>query len=118
MAKALDIAKQYYDSFSGDGSILGEILAEDLRFTGAMAQAENRAEFLELLAGMGPMVKGIKMYKQFENGEYISSFYDLRTSTPAGDVPMAELLRVRKGKIQEINLYYDARAFADLPAPQ
>jgi len=91
-----------------------EVVAENIVFTGPVAQVNGLAAFTELNEGFLPMVRGNKLNQAVESGDFVitQSLFDI--ATPSGKViqlDMSEWYEIKDGKIQSIKIYYDADEF-------
>ena len=112
-----EVFRLYLERFtSGDVDGAAELLTEDFTFVGPILQANNKAEFLTGSAGLGPMVRGCEMHRQWLDGDEVCSIYDFKIETPAGSgsIPMAEWSVVRDGKLASSRLLFDTAAMAAL----
>lgn len=112
-----DVFTTYLDRFtSGDIDGAAELLDDSFTFHGPMLQADGKAEFLAGSAGLGPIVRGYEMHRQWIDGDEVCSIYDFEVETPlgSGSVPMAEWSVVRDGKLVSSRLLFDTAAFAAL----
>jgi ketosteroid isomerase-like protein len=111
------VFREYLDRFTaGDLAGAGDLLAEDFSFRGPMLESEGRDAFLEGASGLGPVVRGNQMLRQWEDGEEVCSVYEFRVETPAGagSIPMTEWVRVRDGKLVSARLIFDTAQMAAL----
>jgi ketosteroid isomerase-like protein len=114
---AAQVFREYLDRFTtGDMDGVRELLAEDFSFEGPMLQAEGRDAFLEGASGLGRVVRGNQMLRQWEDGEEVCSVYEFKIETPAGagSIPMTEWVRVRDGKLASARLIFDTAQMAAL----
>jgi ketosteroid isomerase-like protein len=114
---AAEIVRTYLDRFtSGDSAGAADLLADDFRFHGPMLQSEGKAAFLAGSAQLGPIMRGIRIHRQWEDGDQVCSIYDFTIETPAGtgSIPMAEWNTVRDGKLASARLIFDTAAMAAL----
>ena len=110
---AADVFRSYLERFTaGDVDGAAELLAEEFTFVGPMLQANGKTEFLAGSAGLGPIVRGYEMHRQWVDGEEVCSVYDFKIETPigAGSIPMAEWSVVRDGKLVSSRLLFDTAA--------
>ncbi len=111
------VFREYLDRFTaGDLEGARELLAEDFSFDGPMLQAHGRDEFLAGAAGLGPIVRGNQMLRQWEDGDEVCSVYEFKVETPlgAGSIPMTEWARVRDGRLVSARLIFDTAQMAAL----
>lgn len=109
MGQALDTVNQFMQS--QDTSLL----ADDFKFIGPVDQTNSIEAFVKLNQSFFPMVTGMRMLKQFEDGEDVCSIYEIDFKPPAGNVltlKVADWVVVKNGKMVEERLYYDAREYA------
>jgi SnoaL-like domain len=109
MGQALDTVNRFMQS--QDTSLL----AEDFRFIGPVDQISGIEAFMKLNQSFFPMVTGMRMLQQFENGEDVCSIYEMDVKPPNGDsltLKIADWVTVKNGKMVEERLFYDAREYA------
>ena len=109
MGQALDIVNQFMQS--QDTSLL----ADNFRFIGPVDQTTGIEAFMKLNESFFPLVTGMRMLKQFENGDDVCSIYEMDLKSPAGTsltLNVADWVVVKNGKMEEERIYYDAREFA------
>jgi hypothetical protein len=116
-----DVFRAYLDRFTS-GDIVGaaELLDDEFSFYGPMLQSEGKAAFIDGASGLGPMVRGNRMIRQWVAGEDVGSIYEFEIETPAGagSITMAEWATVRDGKLASSRLIFDTAAMSALmPAP-
>ncbi len=109
MGQALDIVNQFGQS--QDTSLL----ADNFRFIGPVDQTTGIESFMKLNESFFPSVTGMRMLKQFENGNDVCSIYELDVKSPSGKsltLNIADWVVVKNGKMVEERIYYDAREYA------
>lgn len=109
IGQALDIVNQFMQSQNTS------LLAEDFRFIGPVDQTSGIKAFIKLNQSFFPMVTGMRMLRQFENGEDVCSIYEVDVKPPTGDsltLKVADWVMVKNGKMVEERLFYDAREYA------
>jgi ketosteroid isomerase-like protein len=114
---AAEIFRTYLERFtSGDTAGAAELLADDFRFQGPFLQSEGKAAFLEGSAQLGPIMRGVEIHRQWQDGDEVCSIYDFKieTAAGAGSIPMAEWSSVRDGKLASGRLIFDTAAMAAL----
>jgi hypothetical protein len=117
MGQAREVVNKFYDLYLNRHTVEGleNLLAEDMRFVGPLAESSSAAEHLQVLTQVLPTVAGWKKIKQFENGDDVITIYELHVNAPNGQrltVPMSEWTRISGGRMVEQTLYYDPREFA------
>jgi ketosteroid isomerase-like protein len=114
---AAEIFRTYLERFtSGDTAGAAELLTDDFRFHGPFLQSEGKAAFLEGSAQLSPIMHGVQIHRQWQDGDEVCSIYDFKIETPAGvrSIPMAEWNSVRDGKLASARLIFDTAAMAAL----
>lgn len=109
MGQTLDLVNRFMQS--QDPSLL----ADDFRFIGPVDQTTGIDAFMKLNEGFFPLVTGMRMLKQFEQGNDVCSIYEMDLTSPSGTsltLNIADWVVVAKGKMVEEHIYYDAREFA------
>ncbi|CAG0999544.1 hypothetical protein ARNL5_03975 [Anaerolineae bacterium] len=109
MGQALETVNKFMQS--QDTSLL----AGEFRFVGPVDQTTGIEAFMKLNEVFFPLVTGMRMLKQFENGEDVCSIYEMDLKSPSGTpltLKIADWVVVKKGKLVEQRIYYDAREFA------
>ena len=114
---AADVFRTYLDRFtSGDIAGAAELLTDDFSFHGPILQSQGRAAFVEGASGLGPIVRGNEMVRQWVEGDEVCSVYDFKVETAAGagSIRMAEWATVREGKLASARVIFDTAAMAAL----
>jgi ketosteroid isomerase-like protein len=112
-----ELFRTYLERFtSGDVDGAAELLADGFTFVGPILQANDKAEFLAGSSGLGAIVRGCDIQRQWVDGDEVCSIYDFKIETPAGagSIPMAEWAVVRDGKLVSSRLLFDTAAMAAL----
>jgi len=116
MRTAREIVNHYYDvcnNKQGDG--FASLIAEKIEFEGPIMRLSGTKQYVEAVAPLLKFHKGMRMLKQFEDGDHVCSIYEMTLGTPAGGtltLAFADWIRVAGGKLVEQKLYYDPREFA------
>jgi ketosteroid isomerase-like protein len=112
-----EIFRTYLARFtSGDRDGAAELLTDDFRFHGPILQSQGKAAFLEGSASLDPIMRGVDVHRQWEQGDELCSIYDFKIETPAGagSIPMAEWNTFRDGKLASARVIFDTAAMAAL----
>jgi hypothetical protein len=113
VASAAAVVEQYQRAFgSGDVQSARSLLADDLHFEGPIDQFEKADDYIESVAKLHQIVKGIDVKKILADDTDVVTIYDMHTNTPAGTSNIAEWATVANGKIVAIRVFFDARPFA------
>lgn len=108
MGKALDIVNKFLQG--QDDSVV----ADDFKFIGPVDQTEGKEAFMKLNAAFFPLVRGMRMLQQFENGNNVCSIYEMDLEMPSGKKPtlkIADWAVVKSGKIVQSQIVYDPRDY-------
>ena len=116
MKTAREIVNRYYDLCNHrQGEGFASLIAENIEFEGPVMRLSGAEQYV---GAVGPLLKfhqGMRMLKQFEDGDHVCSIYEMTLVTPAGGtltLAFADWIRVAEGKVAEQKLYYDPREFA------
>jgi ketosteroid isomerase-like protein len=113
MSKAAEVVEQYHAAFgNGDAQAARSLLADDLHFKGPIEEFDSADQYMESVGKLAQIVTGVDVQKVVAEGDDVVTIYDLHTNTPAGTSNVAEWATVRKGKIAEMRVFFDARPFA------
>jgi hypothetical protein len=109
MGRALDVVSEFMQSHDP------ALLSEQFTFVGPVDQTTGIAAFMQLNEGFFPLVTGMRMLQQFENGDHVCSIYDMDLRSPVGQaltLHIADWVTVHDGKLEAERIYYDAREYA------
>lgn len=116
MTNARETVNRFYDVCNNkQGQGLDGLVADNITFEGPLMRLSGASQYL---ATVGPFLKfhkGVRMFRQFEDGEHVCSIYEMTLGTPTGGTftsVFADWIRVVDGKVAEQKLYYDPREFA------
>ncbi len=111
MAKPIDLAMKYMESFFGRSPIdvMEPILAENLIFDGPFHRSSTAKEYLDSLRENPPKDVNYKLEATFENEESVCLIYIF--SKPGVETRMAQTFGISNGKICKISLVFDTDAF-------
>ena len=91
-----------------------EFIADDITFTGPAAQVSGIEAFIKLNEGFMSMVRGARLNKAVEVGNFVITQVEIDVAMPSGKtitLDMSEWYETKDGKIQSIKVYYDAEEF-------
>jgi len=120
MTSPKTIFESYLGAFTAnDTERAAALLTDDFEFDGPMMQTSGKSAFLEGAAQLGPIVRGYRMIRQFEDGDDVCSIYDFEVETPVGKgaIRMSEWSTVRDGKLASSRLIFDTPKFGALMPP-
>jgi ketosteroid isomerase-like protein len=113
MAGAADVVQRYQRAFGrGDVQTARSLLADDLHFRGPIEEFDSADDYMQSVGKLAQIVTGTDVKKVLADGDDVVTIYDLHTNTAAGTSNVAEWARVKKGKIAEMRVFFDARPFA------
>lgn len=117
----VEIANRYYDAWRlRAGDMSGVPLAEDLVFTGPVADFTDAGGFRAMAAQAGAGVRSFTVRHQFAAGDLVCSVIDWEMDPVPGMMTSAEVLTIREGRIVRGELIYDGeqlrRAMAESAA--
>ncbi len=115
MGKAREVVERYYDAFDRKDPAWKELVAPDVRFAGPLQSAEGSEQFNELTEMFLQFHKATQVVARFEDGNRVCSILDFDLATPAGgqmSCLVTELATVADGKLSDVTIIYDPRAFA------
>jgi len=113
---ALEIVNRFYEATDRqEVERLGEMVAEDVVFTGPVMQATGAEAYLHMNGQLLPFHRETRMLAQFEREDDVCSLYEMDLETPTGatiTMTMADWIRIEAGKIAEQRIFFDPRSFA------
>ena len=116
MGKAADAVNRFYDVCNNrQGEGLEGLILGDVEFEGPLMKLRGAHEYLSTVGPFLKFHKGMRMLRQFEEGDHVCSIYEMTLSTPTGGtltLGFADWIRVEGGLVAEQKLYYDPREFA------
>lgn len=92
---------------SGDRQTALALCHADLRFNGPMQTRFSAEEHLSALAAVAATVTDLSIIRTIAQGDGVVVIYDLRMSSLATSVAIAELNVLRGGKLIEICAFFD-----------
>ncbi|MGH1341737.1 MAG: nuclear transport factor 2 family protein [Nannocystales bacterium] len=114
MTTPANIFSAYLDAFTaGDLESAFALVADDFVFHGPMLQSKGKAAFVEGASGLGEIVKGHDILRQWSDGDEACTIYDFHIETPVGkaSVTMTEWVLVRNGKLARSRLVFNSPEF-------
>lgn len=91
-----------------------KLIADDVTFNGPVDKYKGKKAFIEKNELFMPMVRGVSPHRRFEENGLVVTEATYQLAAPSGkviDLKTVELCLTREGKIQAIDLYYDAEEF-------
>jgi hypothetical protein len=109
---AASIAESYFRAWkSEDWEMLRSLLSDDATFRGPLASIDGADGLLEGLKRMAEITTDIVVHKRFVDEPDVLSWFDLHTSI-ASPAPTANWSHIENGKINAIQVTFDARELA------
>lgn len=106
------IAATYMSAWKeGDFGTLRSLLADDVTFSGPLAELTNADDCVAGLRRMSQIMTDIVVRKRLSDDTDVITWFDLHTSV-APPVPTANWSHVEDGKITRIRVAFDARPLA------
>ena len=111
------IVDRYLDSFYRDDfDTARTLLSNDLSFKGPFVQVDGADRFVASADGLRQIVRGHRTLRQWQDGNEVSTLYQMQLETPAGkgSVLVSEWNTVREGKVASAVLVFDTAEFQKL----
>jgi predicted SnoaL-like aldol condensation-catalyzing enzyme len=106
-----EIVKKFLNGFNDPTQIQEslDLLADNYKFENPMVKLNSKVEFMKLAQEIGAVITGIDVIHTSENGNWVATFYDFKSSIPKLESNIAsEWFRLENGIIKESHLIYDA----------
>jgi SnoaL-like protein len=114
-----DIVRSYYRAWtSREMTKARSLLADELKFEGAIDQFQNRNDFARSLQEFVEMLTEVRLIAEFYSTEDAILLYDCVTLTPAGTIRKAEYFKVKDGKIHDIKVVCDTAGLRQVMPPR
>jgi len=110
--KALEIAHTYVGAIANkDVDTIRSISAEDVVCTSPIGKTTGLEEFRAFQDGFARMITNLTVLAVYGDDEQAVVVYDVETH-PVPHSVVAELIKVKNGKLASTNVIYDATPFA------
>ena len=108
----LQLALRYLEIFCSGKSVeaLHELFTDDLVFRGPFHSSDSAKAYLDALRSDPPEAAEFELLHSYEDATSACLIYQY--SKPGVSIPMAQMFKIRDGKICEILLIFDTRLFA------
>lgn len=116
METARDVVERYYDAFDRKDPAWKALVSPDVRFEGPLQKANGSREFNEITEMFLRFHKATRVLARFDEGPQVCSILEFDLTTPAGgemSCLVTELATVTDGRLSDVRIIYDPRAFAD-----
>lgn len=105
----VNVADTYFTAWRGKNfDALRAVLAEDVTFSGPLAELQGADACREGIEGLSRIVVDVEVLKRFVDGADVLTWFKLHT-TDAPPLPTANWSRVVDGKITAIRVAFDPR---------
>jgi hypothetical protein len=113
------VAREYVEAV-GDKELgkVEALLAQDVEYTGPATTLSSAADVLTALRRIGAIHVRNEIRRVFVDGDEACVIYDFVTDTAIGTVPTVEWLRIERGRIRSVRLYYDRAPWLASPMAQ
>lgn len=109
-ASALTVARRYHQAWTSKNyDAAGRCLAPELETDVPLNAYANAAQFVEALAGFGPLVTSVDLLAELGDNDEAVLLYDLELA-PIGRLRVAEHFTVSDGRITHIRHVHDTAA--------
>jgi ketosteroid isomerase-like protein len=112
VGQTLEIVNRYLNAWNHQkGAGLRELVTADVSYTGPLEQVVGVEAMIAMAAKYTPLHGGMKMLRQFEDGDHVCSIYELLVVTPDWtlSIPTADWIRVVDGRVAEQRVFQDVR---------
>lgn len=112
-----EIVTKFLEGFNDPNQLDGALtlLAKDYCFNGPMSNASNREEFTIIAKQLSALLKGLKVLRIMEDGDWVSVGYEFYTDLPDLErTHGSEWFMLENELIKESHLVYDATGFNKL----
>jgi ketosteroid isomerase-like protein len=114
--KALNIARSYVNAIANkDVELILSISAEDVVCTSPIGQTKGIERFRAFHEGFARMITNLTVLAVYGDDEQAVVLYDAQTY-PVPHSIIAELIKVKDGKLTDTHVIYDATPFASYMA--
>lgn len=115
MNAAAKVVEEFQTAMAnGDAAGARRLMHDDFKFAGPLDTFDRPEPYLEALGRLDPMIERVEVLKEFAEGNEVARFCNLHFKPPLPKTFVAEWYNVRGGKIGEIRIAFDARAFAGM----
>ena len=115
MGEARTVVEQYYNAFDRKDPAWKDLVSPDVRFEGPLQRATGSEEFNGITEMFLQFHRSTRVIARFEEGSRVCSILEFDLTTPSGgdlSCVVAELATVADGRLSDVKIVYDPRAFA------
>jgi ketosteroid isomerase-like protein len=103
------LAATYFESWqAADVQRLRSILADDVSFSGPLAQVDGADQYADSIRGLFQATEKIVLHKVWVDGDDVLTWFDLHMPG-APPAPVAQWCRVQGGKVTRVQVTFDPR---------
>ncbi|HLU37131.1 MAG TPA: nuclear transport factor 2 family protein [Thermomicrobiales bacterium] len=103
------IVETYFRSWlERDYATFADVLHDDVRFTGPLAQVQGRDAAVEGIRGLRELLADIRVRRRFVDGDDAVTWFELIIDG-LQPIPVANWSRIDDGRISEIRVLFDPR---------
>jgi ketosteroid isomerase-like protein len=103
------IAAAYFTAWeAADVERLRAILADDITFSGPLAQVAGADQYADSIRGLFQATEKVVVHKVWVDGDDVLTWFDLHMPG-APPAPVAQWCRVRDGKVKRVQVTFDPR---------
>lgn len=114
MNEAEQVVRRYYEEFTAKRPGWRDLVTEDVTLKGPVQQAAGKTEFVALTEQFLQPLRETRLLERVASGNSVLSVYAFTLDAPDGGTmscEVAEVARVRAGRVAEWELFYDPREF-------
>lgn len=112
MTTPLEIVNKFFDTWNDkDIEAMAKLLNDDMTYEGPLFTWSGKQEYLEGAKQILPGFGGMKVIKQYVDGNSVLSIIDITLNTPDGAITFhnADQTEVVNGKLSKTKTYFDPR---------
>jgi ketosteroid isomerase-like protein len=118
---ALDVVNKFFDAIEARDFERAQALlsADNFSYEGPIERFDNAAAFVQSLSRIGSILKGLKRWRMFIDGNEVCAILTYETTLEAIEsTRIAHWVCVEHGRITRIESFFDARAYAEMFNPE
>jgi ketosteroid isomerase-like protein len=103
------LAAAYFQAWQlGDAERLRPILADDVSFSGPLAEVRGAGEYVDAIRGLFAGTERVLVHRRWVDGDDALTWFDMHLAgvPPA---PVASWIRARDGRIERVQVTFDPR---------
>jgi hypothetical protein len=113
MTNASKIVSDYQQALGkGDFVAARKLVHDNLLFQDPIDTFHSQEPYFEALKILNPIIQRIDILRMFADGSDVCVLCDMVTNTPIGTAFSCEWYQVKREKIADVRIVFDARSFA------